>query len=614
MVAKKRKSKRTTLQNKYKIQKRTKEHHKRLNKSENGPGGRLKKKKFTAADQIPNAWPYKEDLLKQIQAAQEKMEAVKQRQKDKRAEEIAIRRGMKKAKKNGENDMDEANSDDEEEEVETRGKKNKNLLNLNSSKNLEMDQNHFSENDGGSYDNTHGGKDTALGKNSRRAFLKELRKTVDGSDVVLQVLDARDPLGTASTAVEEMVSSKSNKKLVYVLNKADLVPRDVLVDWLTYLRRSHPTIPFKCNTQQGQSRNLGRTKGKANTAGNENALQTNQAVGTEELIGLLKNYCRNGGDSSSKSVIVVGIVGFPNVGKSSLINSLMRSRAVGVSSTPGYTTKAQEVILDKNIRLMDTPGVVFADGDSASTTLRNCINVEELEDILTPIQAILERCPPGYLMQLYNIPAFKPTDSTGFLALVARSTGKLKKGGIPNTDAAARGILHDWNGGKIKYYCKAPQIAYSKSTTEEGASKIVSNFSNEMSLNDNGNGNLDAGALRVLDELQTMETNNNITSSYVSMDNVADSINPYQDDDDDVMSVASAKSKTSKKTTSTRSTRNSKMEQSDDEDDDEDDDEEKTVMPVKNTRKSNQATLKKKKKDGRRSGGSKEKYEFDEHF
>ena len=76
MVAKKRKSKRTTLQNKYKIQKRTKEHHKRVAKGVvEGNGGRGKKK--SAKDSIPNAWPHKEDLLLQIKAAQEKMEAMK---------------------------------------------------------------------------------------------------------------------------------------------------------------------------------------------------------------------------------------------------------------------------------------------------------------------------------------------------------------------------------------------------------------------------------------------------------------------------------------------------------------------------------------------------------
>lgn len=84
MVAKKRKSKRQTLQQKYKIVKRTKEHHKRLKKG--ALVGHQPKKKDK--DHIPNAWPYKEDLLKEIRAAKDKMEETKLLQKEKRHEEV----------------------------------------------------------------------------------------------------------------------------------------------------------------------------------------------------------------------------------------------------------------------------------------------------------------------------------------------------------------------------------------------------------------------------------------------------------------------------------------------------------------------------------------------
>ena len=99
------------------------------------------------------------------------------------------------------------------------------------------------------------------GQNSRRAYLSELRKVVDGADVILHVLDARDPIGTRSLAIEEMVLSTSDKKLVFVVNKSDLVPREVLSGWLAFLRKSCPAVPFKCNTQS-QKENLGRATGK----------------------------------------------------------------------------------------------------------------------------------------------------------------------------------------------------------------------------------------------------------------------------------------------------------------------------------------------------------------
>lgn len=345
-----------------------------------------------------------------------------------------------------------------------------------------------------------------LTQNSRRAYLSELRKVVQRADVIIQVLDARDPLGTKSTVVEDMVLSNHRKRLVYILNKSDLVPREVLESWLKYLRRSHPTVPFKCNTQNQKS-HLGTQVGKVLKQQSEELLQSSQAIGSEELLNLLKNYCRvsvGGEGGSAKNMITVGIVGFPNVGKSSLINSLMRIRAVGVSAVPGFTKSLQEVILDKNIRLIDSPGVVFADGDTAATALRNCVNVEDMEDVMTPVQAILDKCPAGYLMQLYAIPKFPQKDAHSFLASVAKSIGKLKKGGIPNIDAAARTVLHDWNQGKIKFYCKPPAVA-DRNPQHDG----LSSLKNETQLISTMNGVTSTACIQkteAVDEEMNLET------------------------------------------------------------------------------------------------------------
>ena len=453
MVAKKRASKRQTLHQKYKVKKRVKDHHAKLKKGH--VIGHRKKK--TADNRIPSSWPYKGELLNEIQRAKEKLERKKAEAKEKRAEVVRQRReemaaSLMKTAEESKMEYDES-SEDEEGLEETC---------------------------------------TNLGQNSRRSFLGELRKIVENADVLLHVLDARDPLGTRSTAIEEMVLSHHGKKLVYVLNKADLVPRNILMGWLTYLRQHHPTIPFKCNTQH-QKGNLGRAAGKVGAVSGSSGMQSNQTIGADELLGLLKNYCRT--DVKTKSVIAVGVVGFPNVGKSSLINSLMRSRAVNVSSTPGYTKVMQEVILDKNIRLLDSPGVVFADGDASSTVLRNCINVEEMADVISPVGEILQRCPAAYLMELYGISKFSVDDPLSFLALVARSTGKLKKGGIPNMEATAKSILHDWNSGKIKYYCNVPELENTTGKTRSAA-KAVAGFSKELDID-----NMADEDIRVLEAL-----------------------------------------------------------------------------------------------------------------
>ncbi|KAH9363714.1 hypothetical protein HPB48_003145 [Haemaphysalis longicornis] len=310
------------------------------------------------------------------------------------------------------------------------------------------------------------GQEHVLKELANRTSYQELRKVVEGADVVLQVLDARDPLGTRSPQLEQLVQSKG-KRLVLVLNKIDLIPRENLTRWLRFLRRELPTVAFKASTQ-AQKQHLSQKKATPIES------ETRACLGAQLLLKILGNYCRNQG---IQTCITVGVVGYPNVGKSSLVNSLKRSRACTVGAVPGVTKVMQRVQLDKHVWLLDSPGVVLASGDSTEATvaLRNAKSPQSLEDPVAAACSILRRASREQLMLQYRLPEYGSPEE--LLLMLAKRMGRLRKGGLPNAAAAARKVLSDWNCGRIKYCTEPPEEAASV----EGTS-IVSALSAEFDL------------------------------------------------------------------------------------------------------------------------------------
>ncbi|CAL1286279.1 unnamed protein product [Larinioides sclopetarius] len=305
-----------------------------------------------------------------------------------------------------------------------------------------------------------------------KTYFKELKNVVENSDIILEVLDARDPLGSRCPQIEELVVG-SGKKLVLVLNKIDLIPRQNLNDWLTYLRKSLPAVAFKASTQS-QNTNLSRSKIPAVKL-NESLQSSSPCFGASFLMKILGNYCRN---QNIQTFIKVGVVGFPNVGKSSVINSLKRSRACNVGNTPGLTKSVQEVSLDKHIKILDSPGVVLARGDSSGNlALRNAVKVETLKDVITPAEEILKRADHQQLRLHYTIPQF--SSSQELFCLLAKRMGKYKKGGIPNEEEGARRLINDWNRGVIKYYTHPPE---EEQKTPYLSATIVSEFAKAFDI------------------------------------------------------------------------------------------------------------------------------------
>ncbi|KZT30255.1 P-loop containing nucleoside triphosphate hydrolase protein [Neolentinus lepideus HHB14362 ss-1] len=288
----------------------------------------------------------------------------------------------------------------------------------------------------------------------RRHYIRALHKVVDQSDIVVLVLDARDPEGCRSRLVEEEVRRRESegKKLMFVLNKIDLVPRENAQQWLRYLRHTTPTLPFR-SASQNQRTNLSSATAPA-------------------LLRLLKAY-----KPSASQSLTVGVVGYPNAGKSSLINSLKRSKACSVAAQPGHTKELQHVQLERGLKIIDSPGVIFDDDDwdnngkgskKGSVLLRNVVKVEDIEDPIAVVEEIVARTDSETLQKIYNLPQY--TSTLEFLTMLAMTTGRLLKGGTPDLLGTARQVLTDWNHQKIPYFSTPPSVHPSSIPTqvEEG--------------------------------------------------------------------------------------------------------------------------------------------------
>lgn len=307
-----------------------------------------------------------------------------------------------------------------------------------------------------------------------KCHYQEFRKVVEGADVVLEVLDARDPLGTRSPQLEQYVLAK-RKRLVLVLNKIDLIPRENLERWLKHLRNELPTLAFKASTQS-QRNNLSHSRSWNLSKVPEGLGQSSRCLGASLLMKMLGNYCRNQG---IQTCITVGVVGYPNVGKSSIVNSLKRSRACTVGAVPGVTKVMQKVQLDKHVSLLDSPGVVMAaqGASQASVALRNAKRPEDLEDPVGPACSILRRASKEQFMLHYRLPDFSTPEEC--FSLLAKRMGLLRKGGLPNPIAAAKRILTDWNCGRIKYYTEPPTT---DQHTTHLAAEIVQTMAKEFDI------------------------------------------------------------------------------------------------------------------------------------
>ena len=159
---------------------------------------------------------------------------------------------------------------------------------------------------------------------------------------------------------------------------------------------------------------------------------------------------------SDKKQISVGFVGYPNTGKSSIINTLKKKKVCNVAPIPGETKVWQYISLMRRIYLIDCPGIVpvSAHDSETGTVLKGVVRVENLETPAEHIPALLSRVKPEYIRRTYNLE--KWSNSEDFLGQIAKRMGKLLKGGEPDCETVAKMVLNDWIRGKIPFFVAPP--------------------------------------------------------------------------------------------------------------------------------------------------------------
>ena len=473
---------------------------------------------------IPNLFPYKDRILHEIEEKKRlKDEELARKREEAKSTKSAASAGQAAGQEdsNGEEELsdlvddEDMNEDPQEDFSDPMGA----LLASARARAAEYgDASGSEEDDEMEEDAPEGGKDITTAnslptsgpqtlESSRRAFDKVFKNVLSASDILLYILDARDPNGTRSREIEREIAAADagSKRLILILNKIDLVPPPILKAWLTYLRRCFPTLPLRASNPAPNARTF------------DHKALTVKAT-SETLLRALKSYASS---KQLKRSTTVGVVGYPNVGKSSVINTLISrlgssrssSTACPTGAEAGVTTSLREVKLDNRLKLLDSPGIVFPSSSNQNTdpeslpnlsrkqyteanlTLLSALPPSAITDPIPAITLLLHRLSRSEatlapLLEQYNLTPSMLVPSAGtdgdittdFLIHVARKRGRLGKGGVPNIQSAAMGVLMDWRDGRIRGWVEAPKEEVGSGESSGTRKEIVKEWAEEFKL------------------------------------------------------------------------------------------------------------------------------------
>src|SRR3989304_752286 len=247
-----------------------------------------------------------------------------------------------------------------------------------------------------------------------------INKIIYEGDIILEILDARFIEKTRNTEIEKLVKNLG-KKLIYILNKSDLVDiRQVKTN--VEIENLKPHLFFSNKDRKSAS--------------------------------ILKRMIKIEAHKLGKDAVNFGVIGYPNSGKSSLINLLIGRKVAKTSSEAGYTKGLQKARITKGIYLIDTPGVV-PEKDKTSInpalatkhSLIGAITWDKTRDPDMVVSKLMKEY-PDIIEKYYSIDA--NGDAEVLLEILGKRLHYLIKGGEVDEMRAAKHVLREWQEGKIR--------------------------------------------------------------------------------------------------------------------------------------------------------------------
>ena len=247
-------------------------------------------------------------------------------------------------------------------------------------------------------------------------------------DLVIELVDARVPMSSRNPDIDEL---GKNKARLILLNKADLADEKQTEEWISYFRgKGYSAV--KVNSRKGG--------------------------GIKSIQGVIQEACKEKTERDRKRGILnrpvrAMVVGIPNVGKSTFINALAGKACAKTGNKPGVTKGKQWIRLNKNVELLDTPGILWPKFEDQQVGLRLAFigsikdEIMNLEELAAELISFMQDAYPGVLAEKYTIN--EKQNSYSVLEAIAESRHCLVRGNELDTAKAAGMLLDDFRNGRL---------------------------------------------------------------------------------------------------------------------------------------------------------------------